>query len=90
MSEELIRAAEKARNGHHGLMDRTARRGVRVTFYAEPAAPMVVCVLGESPIPSDEFETFTIPADQPDLAICREFKHEIAKYADSMPHATTR
>lgn len=85
MTGELLRAARRTQNGHHGLHERTVRRGVQITIFGDPAAPMLVCVIGEEPIPLDEFGSFTIAVDQPDELIRRTFRSEIAKYTDEMP-----
>lgn len=83
----LIHTARKARNGDHGLMARGTERGRSLTFFAEPAAPAVVVVVGTSPIPTDEFESFVIDADQPNRDLRSDFAAELDTYAAAMPNA---
>lgn len=83
MTGELLRAVRRTRNGHHGLMERTVRRGLNISVLGDPTAPMVVCVI-------DESESFTLAVDRPDEVIRREFQKKIAEYADEIPHASTR
>ena len=90
MTGEPLKAARMTRNGHHGLHGRIVRRGHSIALFGEPAAPMLVCLIGGGAIPSEEFHSFTIPVDQPDEMIRRQFQSEVADFDDGLPHPKTR
>lgn len=90
MTGELLRAVRQTRNGHHGLMERTTRRGLEITIFGDPAAPMVVCVIGESPVDLGESASFCLAVDQPDEKIRHEFMKHTNEYADEIADADAR
>lgn len=90
MTGELLRAARRTRNGHHGLMERTVRRGLKITLFGDPAGPLVVVVIGDSPVDLGKSASFALAVDRPDEVIRREFQQTIAEYADELPHPSTR
>jgi hypothetical protein len=71
-------------------MERTVRRGLKVTLFGDPAGPTVVCVIGESPVDLGESASFTLAVDQPDEKIRHEFMTTTNEYADEIADADTR